>query len=66
MSEHPEIIVIGSLNADLVQNVDRLPKPGETVVGGNLETFSGGKGANQAVAAGRMGGSREHDRAIGQ
>ena len=55
MSEHPEIIVIGSLNADLVQNVDRLPKPGETVVGGNLETFSGGKGANQAVAAGRMG-----------
>ena len=55
MSEHPEIIVIGSLNADLVQNVDRLPKAGETIVGGNLETFSGGKGANQAVAAGRMG-----------
>lgn len=55
MSEHPEIVVIGSLNADLVQNVDRLPKPGETIVGGNLETFSGGKGANQAYAAGRMG-----------
>lgn len=55
MSEHPEIVVIGSLNADLVQNVDRLPKAGETIVGGNLETFSGGKGANQAVAAGRMG-----------
>lgn len=55
MSEQPEIVVIGSLNADLVQNVDRLPKPGETVVGGNLETFSGGKGANQAYAAGRMG-----------
>ena len=55
MSEHPEIIVIGSLNADLVQNVDRLPKAGETIVGGNLETFSGGKGANQAFAAGRMG-----------
>ena len=55
MSEHPEIVVIGSLNADLVQNVDRLPKPGETIVGGNLETFAGGKGANQAYAAGRMG-----------
>lgn len=55
MSQDPEIIVIGSLNADLVQNVDRLPEPGETLVGGNLETFSGGKGANQACAAGRMG-----------
>lgn len=55
MSQDPEIVVIGSLNADLVQNVDRLPQPGETVVGGNLETFSGGKGANQAFAAGRMG-----------
>ena len=55
MSEQPEIVVIGSLNADLVQNVHRLPKPGETIVGGSLETFSGGKGANQAYAAGRMG-----------
>lgn len=57
MSEKPQIVVIGSLNADLVQNVERLPKPGETIVGGSLETFSGGKGANQAVAAGRMGAS---------
>lgn len=55
MNEKPQIVVIGSLNADLVQKVDRLPKPGETIAGGNLETFSGGKGANQAVAAGRMG-----------
>ena len=55
MNEHPRIVVIGSLNADLVQNVDRLPRPGETIVGGNLQTFSGGKGANQAYAAGRMG-----------
>ena len=55
MKEHPRIVVIGSLNADLVQNVDRLPRPGETIVGGNLQTFSGGKGANQAFAAGRMG-----------
>jgi ribokinase len=55
MSEHPRIVVIGSLNADLVQNVGRLPKLGETIVGGNLDTFSGGKGANQAYAASRMG-----------
>lgn len=55
MPEQPEIVVIGSLNADLVQKVERLPKPGETIIGGSLETFSGGKGANQAYAAGRMG-----------
>lgn len=55
MNHQPQIVVIGSLNADLVQKVDRLPKPGETIAGGGLETFSGGKGANQAVAAGRMG-----------
>ena len=55
MNQQPQIVVIGSLNADLVQNVERLPKPGETIAGGSLETFSGGKGANQAVAAGRMG-----------
>lgn len=55
MNQQPQIVVIGSLNADLVQKVDRLPQPGETIAGGSLETFSGGKGANQAVAAGRMG-----------
>ena len=55
MSESPAIVVIGSLNADLVQQVARLPKPGETIFGGDLQTFSGGKGANQAFAAGRMG-----------
>ncbi len=54
MNDQPDIVVIGSLNADLVQKVDRLPQPGETIVGGSLETFSGGKGANQAYAAGRM------------
>lgn len=63
MNATPEIVVIGSLNADLVQNVDRLPRPGETIVGGALETFSGGKGANQAYAVGRMGG---HVSMIGQ
>ncbi len=50
------IYVVGSLNVDLVQPVERLPIPGETIPGGGLELFPGGKGANQAVAAARMGG----------
>lgn len=53
--EDPQIIVAGSLNADLVQSVERLPRPGETISGGDLRIFPGGKGANQACAAGRMG-----------
>ena len=56
MSNPPDIVVFGSLNADLVQTVDRLPKLGETLAGGDLKTFTGGKGANQACAASRMGG----------
>lgn len=50
------IVVVGSLNADLVVNVDRLPGPGETVAGRNFAVIPGGKGANQACAAGRLGG----------
>lgn len=56
MSEPSSIYVIGSLNADLVQNVPRLPKGGETLRGDSLRTFAGGKGGNQAFAAARMGG----------
>jgi ribokinase len=50
-------VVLGSLNADLVVSVPRLPRPAETVLGDRLRTFPGGKGANQAVAAARLGGS---------
>ncbi|MFE4467673.1 ribokinase [Leifsonia sp. NPDC056824] len=50
------IIVVGSLNADLVVRTDRFPRAGETVSGGDLLIGAGGKGANQAVAAGRIGG----------
>jgi ribokinase len=50
------IVVLGSLNVDLVIRVASLPKPGETVLGDRLQTFAGGKGANQAVAAARLGG----------
>jgi ribokinase len=52
----PQILVIGSSNTDLVVYCDRLPNPGETVLGGEFQTFGGGKGANQAVAAARAGG----------
>jgi len=51
----PNILVIGSLNMDLVVNTPRHPRPGETVTGGPFRTVPGGKGANQAVAAARMG-----------
>lgn len=50
-----EVVVIGSINVDLVVEVDRLPHPGETVRGGRFSEHHGGKGANQAVAAARAG-----------
>ncbi len=51
-----KIFVVGSINRDLVVYVDGLPRPGETVFGDRLQQFPGGKGANQAVAASRLGG----------
>jgi ribokinase len=53
----PEIIIVGSLNADLVVRVQRFPQPGETISGSDLQIIPGGKGANQAVAAARQGAS---------
>jgi len=50
-----EIVVVGSANLDLVVEVDRVPAVGETVMGGDLRRIPGGKGANQAVAAARLG-----------
>lgn len=52
----PRIAVVGSANMDLVVQCESLPRPGETVSGKDFATFPGGKGANQAVAAGRLGG----------
>jgi len=49
------IAVVGSINTDLVLRVPRLPQPGETVGGGDLARHAGGKGANQATAASRLG-----------
>lgn len=51
----PKIVVIGSSNTDMVARAPRLPAPGETVLGSDFAMFSGGKGANQAVAAARLG-----------
>ncbi len=56
MAVKPKILVVGSSNTDLVVFCDRLPQPGETVLGGEFKMFGGGKGANQAVAAARAGG----------
>ncbi len=51
----PEVLVVGSINMDLVVRTARLPDPGETVSGKSFATIPGGKGANQAVAAARLG-----------
>jgi len=50
------IVVIGSSNTDMIIKMHRIPKPGETIIGGKFNTAAGGKGANQAVAAARAGG----------
>jgi ribokinase len=49
------IVVVGSINLDLVVGADRIPQVGETIIGTRFNTFFGGKGANQAVAAGKLG-----------
>jgi ribokinase len=49
------VVVVGAVNADMVVAVERLPAPGETVAGGRFARHGGGKGANQAVAAARLG-----------
>jgi ribokinase len=51
------VTVVGSINMDLVVTAERLPEPGETIAGADFQRFGGGKGANQALAAARMGAS---------
>jgi len=49
------VVVVGSINFDLVAGAHHIPKPGETIIGSSFQTFHGGKGANQAVAAAKLG-----------
>ena len=60
------IVVVGSINMDLVVRSPRIPQPGETILGTDFRTFPGGKGANQAVAAARAGGQVKMVGRVGQ
>ena len=62
----PSIVVVGSLNMDFVVSVRRLPAPGETVLGSNFTMVPGGKGANQACAAGKLAAGSAAVRMIGR
>ncbi|WP_053353787.1 ribokinase [Leucobacter musarum] len=55
MPRRPQLAVLGSINIDLIAQTESLPRPGETIGGGTFSRLPGGKGANQAVAASRLG-----------
>ena len=56
---HKKLLVVGSINIDLVAFADRLPAPGETVLGNTFDMYNGGKGANQAVGVAKLGAAVE-------
>jgi ribokinase len=60
------ILVVGSSNTDMIIKVQRIPKPGETILGGEFASAAGGKGANQAVGAARAGGAVTFVARLGQ
>ncbi|MGO9201244.1 MAG: ribokinase [Limisphaerales bacterium] len=62
----PRTLVVGSSNTDMIIKTDRIPRPGETILGGEFVTAAGGKGANQAVAAARAGGDVTFVARVGQ
>ena len=66
MQPRPSLTVVGSANLDLVARCERLPRPGETVTGATFERHPGGKGANQAVAAARLGAAVRFVGCVGQ
>lgn len=66
MSSSPRIIVVGSANLDIVFNCPQLPLPGQTLLGGKMMTHPGGKGANQAVAIGKLGGNVDFVACLGE
>ncbi len=65
MTKKPKVTVIGSINMDLTVQTTIMPKQGETVLGDNFATYPGGKGANQAVAAARLGADVQMLGAVG-
>ena len=66
MAAAPTIAVVGSINLDLVARCERLPRPGETLTGATFERVPGGKGANQALAAARLGARVRMTGAVGR
>lgn len=62
----PKIVVVGSSNTDMIIKLDRIPRPGETIIGGQFSIAAGGKGANQAVAAARAGGEVDFVACVGE
>ena len=62
----PALVVVGSLNMDFVVLTEHLPAPGETILGRDFQMLPGGKGANQACAAGKIGGANVQVRMIGR
>ncbi len=66
IGQRSRVIVVGSVNIDLVVRVERLPAPGETVTGGRFAQHHGGKGGNQAVAAARLGAHTSFVGAVGE
>ena len=62
----PELVVVGSVNLDLVARSERLPRVGETLTDATFARYPGGKGANQAVAAARLGASVSFVGAVGE
>ena len=66
MEREGRVVVIGSTNTDMVVNVPRIPAPGETILGGSFLMVPGGKGANQALAAARLGARVTFIGCIGQ
>jgi ribokinase len=66
LAASPRIAVVGSINLDLVARCERLPRPGETLGGATFERVPGGKGANQALAAARLGAHVSMVGAVGE
>ena len=63
--KRPTVCVVGSINMDLTVTTKKMPMQGETVIGGEFATYPGGKGANQAVAAARLGANVRMIGAVG-